>query len=308
MKRFLTVFSALLVGMTLLVADADAKRLGGGGTTGMKRSPDITQKQTAPAPKPATPAAAPAPAAQPAAAPQPAGNRWLGPLAGLAAGVGIGALLGGAFGGGGGFGGILSMLLMGVAIFFVIRLVMGMMRKKSEPMAYAGASPAPAAEPMRFESAQPSQPAYGAAPVIGGGLAAREVEPEPRRGGSIPAGFDVEGFVRQAKVNFIRLQAANDAGNLDDIREFTTPEMYAEIKMQFSDRSGKDQQTDVVNLNADLLDVTTEDKRYIASVRYFGTIREEKNGPVESFDEVWHLVKPVDGSQGWVIAGIEQMQ
>ena len=31
---------------------------------------------------------------------------------------------------------------------------------------------------------------------------------------------------------FIRLQAANDAKDLDDIRDYTTPEMYAEISLQ----------------------------------------------------------------------------
>ncbi|MCK7501919.1 MAG: hypothetical protein MZW92_77070 [Comamonadaceae bacterium] len=30
---------------------------------------------------------------------------------------------------------------------------------------------------------------------------------------SIPAGFDAEGFLRHAKLNFLRLQAAHDAGN-----------------------------------------------------------------------------------------------
>lgn len=67
---------------------------------------------------------------------------------------------------------------------------------------------------------------------------------EPLAGGSsapaaaavCPAGFDAEAFIRTAKVNFIRLQAANDAGNLDDIREFTSPEMFAEIKMQMGER------------------------------------------------------------------------
>ena len=49
---------------------------------------------------------------------------------------------------------------------------------------------------------------------------------------NIPAGFPVETFLRSAKTSFIRLQAANDRKDLNDIREYTTPEMFAEISMQ----------------------------------------------------------------------------
>ena len=43
------------------------------------------------------------------------------------------------------------------------------------------------------------------------------------------------------------------------------------------------------------------------SVRYHGLIREEKDAGATPFDEVWHLVKPVDGSREWAIAGVQQM-
>ena len=124
---------------------------------------------------------------------------------------------------------------------------------------------------------------------------------------SIPANFDTEGFVRNAKVNFIRLQAANDAGNLDDIREFTSPEMFAEIKLGFGERHGAAQETDVAQLNAEVLDVTEESSRYIVSVRFTGLISENK-AAAEPFDEIWHMTKPIDGSRGWVLAGIQQVQ
>jgi predicted lipid-binding transport protein (Tim44 family) len=124
--------------------------------------------------------------------------------------------------------------------------------------------------------------------------------------GNIPAGFDVESFVRNAKVNFIRLQAANDAGNLDDIREFTTPEMFAEIKMEMADHVAGGQ-TDVVTINGEVLDVAEEASRYVVSVRFNGLIREAANAPAEPFDEIWHMVKPRDGSRGWVLAGIQQV-
>jgi len=42
-------------------------------------------------------------------------------------------------------------------------------------------------------------------------------------------------------------------------------------------------------------------------VRFHGQLREENDVAPTNFDEVWHLVKPVDGNRGWMIAGIQQV-
>ena len=110
-----------------------------------------------------------------------------------------------------------------------------------------------------------------------------------------------------AKLNFVRLQASNDARNIDDIREFVSPELFAEIRMQIDERGAAPQQTDIVTLNAELLEVTTESGRHIASVHFSGMIREVAGAAAAPFDEVWNLSKPADGSKGWVIAGIQQL-
>ena len=119
----------------------------------------------------------------------------------------------------------------------------------------------------------------------------------------MPAGFDTAGFLRAAKMNFIKLQVANDSGRLDEIREFTTREMYDELR---SDVQGAGQHTDVVALNADLLELATEQDKYWASVRFSGTLRETPGTEPVGFEEVWNLVKPADGSSGWLLAGIQQ--
>lgn len=226
----------------------------------------------------------------------------MGPLAGLAAGLGLAALASHF-----GFGQELaSMLMIGLLIMAVIAVVGFIMRRKaasqsplagSGGMQYAGAGrPMPRSIDMQPEVAAPA--AYGsAAPAATGGPT-----------GKIPADFDVDSFVRNAKVNFIRLQAANDAGNLEDIREFTTPEMFGEIKLSFVDRGQAVQQTDVVTVNAEVLDVAEESTRYIVSVRFTGLIREAANAAAEPFDEIWHMTKPRDGKGGWVLAGIQQVQ
>ena len=61
-----------------------------------------------------------------------------------------------------------------------------------------------------------------------------------------------------------------------------------------------------MTLNAELLEVSTEDNRHIASVHFSGMIREVADAAAAPFDEVWNLSKPSEGGKGWVIAGIQQ--
>jgi predicted lipid-binding transport protein (Tim44 family) len=50
-----------------------------------------------------------------------------------------------------------------------------------------------------------------------------------------------------------------------DIREFTTPEVFAELKMQITERGAADY-TDVVSIDAELLGIETSATDYLASV------------------------------------------
>ena len=172
-------------------------------------------------------------------------------------------------------------------------------------MAYAGANAgAGAGQPnntFRMPPTQPAQPSFGqGGSMIGSAIGANV--PAPAR---IPADFDVNGFVRNAKVQFIRLQASNDAGNLDDIREFTSPEMFAEIQMDIRERNGATQETRVMDLNAEVLEVAEDGPRYVVSVLFTGRVQEDGGAP-DDINEIWHLTKPLTGSGGWVLAGIQQ--
>lgn len=292
MKRFLSFFAVVVLGLVLTLADAEAKRLGGGTSRGMQRDSVAQQRQANPAPGAPTQqqAASPATPQNPAAAPQAPKRNWLGPIAGLAAGLGLAALLS-HFGLGEGLANVLMIVLLVLAAVVVFKMLF---RRRggathSAPMQYAaagGSGPGTLA-PSNWESARGS-----AAPVPAGG---------------IPADFDSAGFLRVAKVNFLRLQAAHDAGKLDDLREFTTPEMFAELRLDIDERKGAHQTTDVLDLDAQLIEVVSEGNRHIASVRFRGMVLEDKAGPATPFDEVWNLIKPVGGSGGWTVAGIQQM-
>jgi len=124
----------------------------------------------------------------------------------------------------------------------------------------------------------------------------------------VPAAFDSEGFARTAKMIFIRMQAGNDTADLDDLRRFTTPELFASLRLDLQERGPSGQHTDVVKVEADVLDVTDDGDRQVVSVRFHGDVVEEKGAAPTAFNEVWHLVKPHDDSRPWAIAGIEQTQ
>lgn len=299
MKLFSMLALVFALSLSIVAGDAEAaKRLGGGKSSGLQRqSTTLNQPAATPA---QTPAAAPAMAAKQSAAPaaaaaQPAKRSWMGPLAGLAAGLGLAALASHF-----GFGDELaSMLLIGLLVAAVMVAISFFLRRRgtsgAQPMQYApaGMSPAPDAPVQE----------YGASTPVSGSAAP---QPVTTQGSRFPADFDAEGFVRNAKINFLRLQAANDAGNLDDIREFTSPEMFAEIKLAMADRGAAQQEVDVVALEATVLDVAEEANRYVVSVRFTGQIREDKAPVAEPFDEIWHLTKPINGQGGWVVAGIQQ--
>ncbi|ALL63073.1 putative membrane protein [Paraburkholderia caribensis MBA4] len=293
---------------TLASLDAEAKRMGGGRSIG--RQSNITQpsQQSAPSQSPGAPSQAmqqqrpatppPTPAAQPNR------SRWLGPIAGLAAGLGIAALLS-HFGLGEAFAGMMSNLIVIALIAFVaiwlIRKFMGRKRDAQTP-AYASGSPTLNAGGTGYTQ----EPRYTAPPAgsylgpQGNPLTTPEIAAAP----AVPAGFDTEAFLRNAKVYFVRLQAAWDAGNMDDIREFTTPEMFAEVRVDLSSRGAEKNQTDVVKLDADLLGVEDRGSEHLASVRFHGLIRETSGGAAESFEEIWNLSKR--NGEGWLLAGIQQ--
>ena len=277
MKKLIVSLFTLIFGAGILADDVEAARLGGGRSLG-------TQRQITAPPKQATP---PTQQQQPATAPQPSGpGRWFAPLAGLAAGLGLGWLFAQ-----GGFGPVIGALLMallaGAAVFALMRLL-SKRRPQRAQMQYAGFGneTVAAPPPSQLPGDASTQPNYRSQFVS-----------------NIPAGFDVESFLKEARRNFMRLQEANDRGDLARLRQVTTEDMFNTLKDAGTTGA---QQTDVVTLNAQLLELVTEGELHWASVRFSGSIREDAKAPAEPFEEIWNLRKPVNGSSGWLLAGIQQ--
>ncbi len=271
-------FAALMVGLLTVsfAFDAEARRMGGARNLGTQRQA-VTPQQPAPkAPAQQQAGSQQTAPAQPAAA----GNKWLAPLAGLALGAGLAALFLNN-GPAGLLAGLLLVALMLAAAVYVART----MRARA------------AAAPMQYASAGNTT-----APPASAAAALHAVATTSRW----PADFDAGEFVRHARLNFVRLQAAHDQGDVTTLGEFLTPALAREIEADITARGGAAQQTDVVTLNAEVLDVATESDRYVVSVRFYGLIRESANGEPVEFSEIWHLEKPVRGRDGWLVAGVQQ--
>jgi predicted lipid-binding transport protein (Tim44 family) len=314
LKKFLVGLTIAITTMGVM-AELAARPMGGGRSIG-RQSQSVNRMPATPAPSqsPAVAprqAAQPAPAVPPAATPKPP-SPWKGILGGALLGLGLGALfshfgLGGAMASA--LGSILMIALIGGVIFFIV----SMLRRKS----------APAPRPV---SAFGGQQGFSSTPEIGSGLgqpqpapqsaAFQPVQPEPAAPAAapaahtpwgVPADFDTDSFLRHAKSNFIRLQAAWDKADVSDIREFTTPEVFAELRMQIQERNGQSDFTDVVQIEAELLGIENDGKDYLASVRFTGMIKPAQDALAEPFKEVWNLVKPVSGNGGWLLGGIQQI-
>ena len=274
LRTFLSILLISLVTFGILLNDAEAKRFGGGRSFGYSRS---SSSFTRPSSGFNQNSSGLGQAASPL-------SRWAGPLAGLAAG----GLLASLFMNHGVGSGILSWLLVGGLLFVLIT----MFRNKMQPRQQYRQD---YKNNFTQEAPAPFTRSYSAAV------------------NNYPVGFDAQTFLRDAKVQFIRLQTAYDQKNLNDIREFTSPEVFAEIQLQLQERGNAENKTDVISLETELLDVQndsqfvsgTEMQNMIASVRFNGMIQEERDQPAAPINEIWHFRKDV-GNLRWIVSGVQQ--
>jgi predicted lipid-binding transport protein (Tim44 family) len=311
LKKFL-VGATLALAAISMTAELSARPMGGGKSFGRQSqnvknmAPRQAQPATPQQQNAARPANQPAPApALPAKKP----SMWKGILGGALLGLGLGALLshlgiGGALASA--IGTLLTFALIAAAIFFIWRLIKGKSQaNRPQPAsAYAGGfnNPAPQGGASTPEIGSRLQPSSG----IDLNKPASNLQ-QPHQQWGVPADFDQAAFLRHAKGNFIRLQAAWDKSDVNDIREFTTPEVFAELRMQIQERGGKEDYTDVVEIEAELLGIENTGTEYVASVQFSGRTKPAPDALPEPLNEVWNLVKPVNGNGGWMLGGIQQV-
>lgn len=301
--RFLSVALAFLMVFSSFTAEA-AKRMGSGKSFG-KQSNNVSQTQGAKPAQNATPAT---PATPAGAAPQ---NRpWGAMLGGLAAGLGLAWLASSM-----GFGEELGQFMMFGLMALVIMMAVGyFMRRRAaaqnpaantSPFAFqgAGATPPVQQQTTRF-NAHPNATHSASGSMIGSAVSGFQAT------WSIPAGFDVDGFLHHAKENFVTMQDAWDRSDTASLRKLMTDDMLTEIKAQISERDatssvGHMTKTEVVTLEAKLLGIEESYDSHLASVEFSGMIREDVGAQAETFKEVWNMSLSKAPNSGWLVAGIQ---
>jgi len=326
LSRFVAAALIAVSGAALVTAsfDAEARRAGGGSSVG-RQSSNVTQQRQATTPPAAannTAGATAAPAAAGAATAGAAGaasksgaSRWLGPIAGIAAGLGIAALLS-SMGLSGAFLEFLSSALLIAAVVFAVMFIIRRLRGAGPRTATQGAfggnnnAQGQQQQPMWRETLKPGAAAPAAAAAAP--VAAAPIEPPavlPKAGDDnnwfVPGDFDTPAFLKQAKEQFVRIQAVWDSGSTDGLREFLTDDLITELKPQLAERGAAPNKTEVVLLNAEMLGIETVSDGHLASVRFSGMLREAPGAEAFRFEEVWNLFKPANG--GWLLAGIQQI-
>ncbi|MBY0267733.1 MAG: 39S ribosomal protein L45 [Burkholderiales bacterium] len=277
---------ALFFGLAMTGLEAEAaKRLGGGKNMGSQRS--MTQQPKPPAQQQQAQQQQQAGAAQQPAAAAPQGNKWLGPLAGLALGAGLMALFMN-----NGIAGALAGLLLAAAIAAVLVFAFRALRGRNAQQA-----------PLQYAGHQGQAPQPDVRPAFGGGAAVNSVA---ATAGRWPADFNAQEFLRHARLNFVRLQEANDKRDHNALADFLSADLLAEVQAQWQSEGPAQGKTDVVTLESEVLEVVSEGLLYVASVRFSGLIREDGAAEAQPFAEIWHLEKAMRGNTGWLVSGIQQ--
>ncbi|MFA5985410.1 MAG: Tim44-like domain-containing protein [Methylococcaceae bacterium] len=325
MNKYKTIALTFLVALSLTfggLTDAQAKRFGGGSSFGSRPSFSQPYQRSATAqPAPSRSAGQQQAAQQNQAAKQGWASR--GGLMGMLGGLALGGLLGSLF-----FGGafqhlnFLDILLFAGIAFLLYRLFAASRAGSVKQPAYNRNSHDPVEQASAYTPHQePQTGANGAGfntDVLFdknkrsniGGDADFVNQPAYTEGESLslPVGFDKEGFLAGANIAFRSLQKAWDDRELADIRSLTTDKVFAEIQDQLK-ASTEINKTEILKLEAELLEVREVGNEWQAVVLFDAIMREEADAQANQVREVWHFIKAKNSIQPkWYLDGIQQLE
>lgn len=307
--RLASVACALALCVTLTLAFAfDAlagKRLGGGQSFGSKPSYNQSYSPSQPGGAQVPPRQSDmrqqASPQQPAPGmPQQRPGGLFGGMGGMLGGLLVGGLLGSMLFGGGFAGpGLMDLVILGGGAWLLFRFLRSRRAQQEVPAHGPSFSPEPE-QPMARESAAGWD----------------RLRSEPASSGSsrgfgptdLPAGFDEAEFLKGAKAAFVRLQDSWNRRDLDDLKSFTSPEVFAQIAVQAKD-DPTPSTTDLLMVQAQLLNVVREAEATTATVLFDASIREDPGASQPSqVREVWHFVRDESRPNDmWRLDGIQQV-
>ncbi len=314
MKLIANLVVATLAAMIILVSipDADAKRFGGGRSFGSKPSYSTPFRRSA-APRQTL-------SQQQAAAQNQSLKNSLsrrGGLMGMLGGLALGGLLGSLL-----FGGafeninFFDIVIFGAVAVLLYRLFAARSRPapsfRTSTGGYedaGGLHRQPGFQSDRTADPQPLETDLlfkkGRAGSNGGDPASQDADFDSV---PVPEGFDQAAFLSGAKNAYRQLQNAWDRGDLSEIRGLTTDDVFAEIKDQIDQRDSVNE-TDILKLDAELLDVRETDRQIEATVVFDSILRESAAERPVQVREIWHFIRPANSSHPtWFLDGIQQLE
>ncbi|MEF3696902.1 Tim44 domain-containing protein [Desulfolutivibrio sp.] len=316
LATFLRRIGIPLLALCLLLAAVDmaeAKRVGGGRSFGSRdtyskpydkptapdRNSSTFNQQAAPN-QPGSPAAPGAPGARPGL------FGGMGGMGGMFGGLLMGGLIGSMLSGGGmggGFG-ILEILLLGGGAYLLFRLFLGRKAAPTRQAASGGERFAYATGPGGAPDADRAPDGWGALNATPPGQDRVETASSP----VMPAGLDEAEFLDGVKALYARLQASWDRRDLDDIRQFTSPEVFSEITRQAQEdpTPGK---TDILMVEARVLEAGSQGGQTVITVFFDVLLREDRAADAPSqVREVWRISRDEKAPKpSWTLEGIQQL-
>ena len=302
------IVSTLVVVFTLAsIPDAHAKRFGGGRSFGSKPSYS-TPFRGSTSPRSS--------ASQQQAAAQNQGLRnsmaRRGGLMGMLGGLALGGLLGSLL-----FGGafeninLFDILIFGAIAFMLYKLFAARSRAPSDYANNEGSySPTQRAD---FRSGHSDNPrGFDTDLLFNKDRAAKSQESSFEDADfetvSLPSGFDQSAFLEGAKKAYQQLQSAWDRGDLSEIRGLTTDHVFTEIKDQIEQRDASNR-TEIIKLEAELLDVRDTGNHTEASVLFDSILRESSEERPAQVREIWHFIRPLhSATPTWYLDGLQQLE
>jgi predicted lipid-binding transport protein (Tim44 family) len=288
---FLAILILAMAALYLLAETAEAARLGGGRSFGSR--PSYQRSAPAPSPSPTSPQMSPSQSTQQMPGTATGMRSFGGMFGGLLMGGLIGSLLfGGGMQGAGGIG-LLDIVLIGGGLYLLMRFLRT--RRMAAETAAAGGS-------MSFDRG-PAQ-GWGSSGYEPSADAATEANAPP----SIPTGFDSEEFLKGAKTIYTRLQTSWDKRDIEDIHQFTSPEVFEEIQRQAQEdpTPGK---TELLLITPKILEVREMEGQTVASVLYEVMMRENNTDLSRQVREIWHFSRATGNPDAfWVLEGIQQVE
>ena len=324
MKKTTGFFATVFIGLTLVlggIPDAEAKRFGGSRSFGGKSSFSKPFRRSATS-KPTRSASQQQAFNKNQAARQGMSRR--GGLMGMLGGLALGGLLGSMF-----FGGafenfnFMDILVFGGIAYLLYKLFAAKAGARRQPAYSRGSYNAPQDDTPSYTQKTESpfsnttQNRSAAAGFDTDVLFNKNKKPgakvEDYQNDAdfeemvMPEGFDEADFLAGATGAFKDLQKAWDNHDTAEIRGLTTDKVFAEIQDQLN-ASTESNQTDIVTINAELLNIKEIGSELEAVVLFEGLIKEDPHADAEPVKEVWHFMKSRSSMQPkWYLDGIQQL-